>query len=159
MSTLNDLEEKIQEIEKQIKRDGEQIMKELFIELFNELPKVQAVRWAQYTPYFNDGDPCIFNVYEPEFKVDAPEIDSGERYHDDDYDDEDSGYQYGDSDYPWITPWYNGIHENPEWEGLKIFNNALCSNTMERVCLAIFGDHSEVVATRDGFDVTEYYHE
>lgn len=34
---------------------------------FEECPKVQAVVWSQYTPYFNDGDECVFGVNDPCF--------------------------------------------------------------------------------------------
>lgn len=33
--------------------------------LFSASDKIEAVKWPQYTPYFNDGDSCVFNVYEP----------------------------------------------------------------------------------------------
>lgn len=34
----------------------------LFKEFFEQNPNVYALQWAQYTPYFNDGDPCTFSV-------------------------------------------------------------------------------------------------
>lgn len=27
------------------------------------VPGVKAIKWSQYTPYFNDGDPCEFTTY------------------------------------------------------------------------------------------------
>src|SRR5688500_4573732 len=30
---------------------------------------VEAVRWEQYTPYFNDGEACVFYPTEPRFKI------------------------------------------------------------------------------------------
>lgn len=33
-------------------------VKNMFIELFNRFPQVYGVRWAQYTPEYNDGEPC-----------------------------------------------------------------------------------------------------
>src|SRR5687768_12752869 len=38
----------------------------LFLEALDNLLNtegVEAVIWHQYTPYFNDGDPCTFSVY------------------------------------------------------------------------------------------------
>jgi len=37
------------------------------------LEEVDSVRWEQYTPYFNDGDPCYFSVHEPRVKLLHPE--------------------------------------------------------------------------------------
>lgn len=31
---------------------------------------ITAIRWEQYTPYFNDGSECHFHVYEPSLLVD-----------------------------------------------------------------------------------------
>jgi len=36
---------------------------DLFAPLFAENPEVVAFQWRQYTPYFNDGDPCAFGSY------------------------------------------------------------------------------------------------
>lgn len=30
------------------------------------LDGVEKIRWHQYTPYFNDGDPCVFGVSSPQ---------------------------------------------------------------------------------------------
>lgn len=47
------------------------------------LPGVESVRWEQYTPYFNDGDACVFNTHEFVVKLDNfddVEGDYGEGY-------------------------------------------------------------------------------
>lgn len=33
---------------------------ELFAPMFEKFPQIVAVGWHQYTPSFNDGDPCVF---------------------------------------------------------------------------------------------------
>ena len=33
-----------------------------FVEAFQDAPKVAGFTWVQYTPYFNDGDPCVFRA-------------------------------------------------------------------------------------------------
>lgn len=48
---------------------------ELINKIVNELQllitkDITAIRWEQYTPYFNDGSVCHFNVYEPSLLVD-----------------------------------------------------------------------------------------
>lgn len=35
---------------------------EVFASFFAENPNVGGVQWTQYTPYFNDGDECVFSV-------------------------------------------------------------------------------------------------
>lgn len=41
---------------------GETALKELFAGIFKEFPEVLAIGWCQYTPGFNDGDPCLFSL-------------------------------------------------------------------------------------------------
>lgn len=36
----------------------------LFSEVFEKYPNLEAFQWTQYTPYFNDGDECVFGVNE-----------------------------------------------------------------------------------------------
>lgn len=39
-------------------------MENLFPPFFEAHPEIKVVYWVQYTPYFNDGDQCVFNVGE-----------------------------------------------------------------------------------------------
>lgn len=34
-------------------------------EYFKKYPIVEGIVWSQYTPYFNDGDECVFRVGDP----------------------------------------------------------------------------------------------
>ncbi len=46
----------------------------IFEDFFQNNPMVAAVKWSQYTPYFMDGDPCLFSVNEPAISLnDTPE--------------------------------------------------------------------------------------
>jgi hypothetical protein len=110
--------------------------------LFEKYPKLNAVAWPQYTPYFNDGDKCEFQVHEPQIAWGDDEI----QYPDD--------ISWGDdSDLP------DDIESELE--------NALSClpNHMKK---AIFGDHVMVAFRRDKtalpnlsltFHVEEYDHD
>lgn len=50
------------ELDKKIKAEGETAVKAFFKEYFDKHPEVYGVKWEQYTPYFNDGDPCEFRL-------------------------------------------------------------------------------------------------
>lgn len=43
-----------------------------FREFFETNPDIVALRWHQYTPYFNDGDACVFEVDYFSFKLKEP---------------------------------------------------------------------------------------
>ena len=67
MSKLNDIIEKYSEAKNAFQTEAPGLLKEEFKEFFKKVPEVKVIKWAQYTPYFNDGDACIFGVNEPTY--------------------------------------------------------------------------------------------
>lgn len=64
MEDIKQLENKIQKarvkqeiINKQLKNDFLSLIKKVF-----ENKNIKAIYWTQYTPYFNDGEACVFRV-------------------------------------------------------------------------------------------------
>lgn len=88
-----------------------------------------------FTPYFNDGEACVFGVHDFTFRLATATGDEG------DYED---GFCYA---WDW---------EGAKRESLKDFARAV---TDKDVMLSVFGDHVTITATRDGFDVDEYSHD
>jgi hypothetical protein len=77
---------------KSLKRELQEKMAEAFQsslwEFFVRVPEVNTIYWHQCTPYFNDGDPCVFVVAKPSFSpMSHDEITSP--YHFYEYDDMD----------------------------------------------------------------------
>ncbi len=52
-----------------VKEAGVDAIREFFAPLFEANPTILGFRWQQYTPYFNDGEPCVFRVYDLECRV------------------------------------------------------------------------------------------
>lgn len=102
---------------------------------FDEFPDLKAVSWTQYTPHFNDGEPCTFGSQHewPDFAFGAlPE----------DLDDADA--------------WEESEGKNPAAEKkLLEFLKAFEDDDM----LQMFGDHARVIVTRRGVKVREYDHD
>ena len=68
---LKEYSDKKADLRQQIKALWELVeLKQLFAdalkEVFDAHPVLAFVQWVQYTPYFNDGDPCTFSVGELE---------------------------------------------------------------------------------------------
>lgn len=84
--------QKSRELRELIEKSGKEAIQEILESFLAENPTVKRLRWTQYAPYFNDGDPCTFSVHEPEvelFSADAVESEEDEEDEDrDDYDDE-----------------------------------------------------------------------
>jgi hypothetical protein len=72
--SLQKIAEMKKEYLKKVEEDGKQLVLAELKESFAKFPRLQAVRWTQYTPHFNDGDVCSFGVHEPEFKISDYEV-------------------------------------------------------------------------------------
>ncbi len=137
-SKLEKLQALKSEYDVAVKALGKEALGDAFKAVFDAYPEILAVKWAQYTPYFNDGEPCEFSVGEFYVKKDGPEPDGG-------YDDEDGFCYLSYSDKTAVTEAVRGLHRT--------------ANELEDVFKETFGDHAEVVATREGFGVEEYSHD
>lgn len=130
---------------KQLRTDGEAALKAAFRDFFAKHPSVTGIQWAQYTPYWNDGDACVFSVNEPRIRLD---VNSTE----DEDEDED---EYLDS---WDLA--KLIDEDGElYKDFSQLASILQSDMMTSVLLHVFGDHAEITATRDSIEVDSYDHE
>ena len=108
-------------------------------------PEIEAIRWTQYIPWFNDGEPCLFAVNEIKFSTEKTvENDEG------DYED---GFVYdnesNDSDDNYVT--------ETTYQNFETLSEIL--HDSEDSLQYAFGDHVQVTVTKDGIDVEEYEHD
>lgn len=81
----------MKELEEKIKKQGQIMFFEVAKEIFDKYPTVRAFSWNQYTPYFNDGDECVFSVNSNDIRIiDNFEKDDSEKSEEDDYIEDDS---------------------------------------------------------------------
>lgn len=59
---LEELKQKIEDTNREIRDNAKTALEGSFKEIFEEYPELHGFRWTQYTPSFNDGDPCEFTV-------------------------------------------------------------------------------------------------
>lgn len=115
---------------------------------------VEAVQWEQFTPGFNDGEPCEFGTGEVTVKLTGFDEDEdysngftsafGLRYG------SDGGYDRSSE-----TVVINGVDQTPLYRAMEHLGSVLGPN--HYVFLnETFGDPAQVTATKEGFDV-EYY--
>lgn len=64
---INELKEKIKETNKLVSEHAKEVLDKAFADIFTKYPEVVGFKWQQYTPTFNDGDPCVFWLNEPEY--------------------------------------------------------------------------------------------
>ncbi len=145
----------------------EQWAGEGFLTLLDDIlnqPGVTAVRWTQYTPYFADGDPCIFSVGSMEaLRGEAPVKRDEDNYDEDIYaaaEEQDERYvsTYGLYEY---TAGGNRVCANEADQALLNALEAAEEDLAhyEDFLLESFGDHAQITATTEGFDVASYEHD
>ena len=128
-----------------IKRHVQEILSELFRSFWDYCPEVQSIVWVQYTPYFNDGEECIFSIDIPTFcNTDNPEY--AQRL----YEGEDIGIE-GLGSIP-----YKEIKKN---KIAKELVETIRSPLGMEIFRLAFGDGYMVVATKQGFSILPYDHE
>lgn len=130
---------------------------------------VEKFGWRQYTPYFNDGDPCIFharsvwavpslvavfeNGYESDGEIDTDGVEYDKRW--------------GHRPYDWAGEPGSRVRVPRPYEGpceatydrLIALNNAVEGGAFDNVLLEHFGDHANITITRSGIEVEEYSHD
>lgn len=145
MSNIKELaktiETKRKELRDIIKAEGEKEIKATLRELFVEHPTLEAIRWRQYTPYFNDGEPCIFGVHGVYFKV--VNVPKNEGDYEDGFVDSYSSKRFK-------------LDSNIV-KAVGAFEDAI--QTIDKGMEDIFGDHVSVTCTRDGIEVEDYDHD
>ncbi len=135
------IKEKIEELQKEYLDIKSKYSKELsekyvylFEEVFQKYPELKSFSFPAYTPYFNDGDECVFNVY----NVDI--INGIDIY---DYDELTNGL------------FSEGAMKNAI-EEIDAINYKLDSSIFQ----AAFGDHSLITVRRNmTVDIDDYEHD
>lgn len=149
-----------------VREKGQEVVREVFTDFFNANPNVHSVWWRQYTPYFNDGEACVFNVYDPGFKF--VNVEEAAKYCKPGYaqNPETKKYErktvFDEQDYEEGGDQENGYFGTYDMEGdiiqFRDLAHVLCG-VLEDVLSDAFGDHQEITATREGFVAEDYDHE
>lgn len=137
--------ESVKELSKQYREMLGSITKEdvhgLFKEAFEKHPELRVITWNQYTPSFNDGDPCVFRRGEW-YAATTAFLESCE-----------SGTTDKDIESLSVRDLYDSVVV-PEMENdiEKIF-----SSLSKSVCETVLGNNRQVIVTRNGLTLRDYY--
>jgi hypothetical protein len=105
-------------------------------DIFERHPKLQSVSWRQYTPYFNDGDECVFHTHIDTYSLNV------------------NGCcpDYGDDEYEEGQELTKPEHDEIADEVCD-FLNQIDDEDFKH----IYGDHVRVTLHRDGTSETDEY--
>lgn len=149
MSTLTQLSEEFTALKEEIRSQFKDQVSVALKEMFIKFPELESIRWVQYTPYFNDGDPCEFSM--GDFHVITEGADPKE------WDDEDEDSPYA-GEYVSTYRKYNEKWSDELYNELCMLSETL-GGPLEDFMEDVFGDHVWVKVTRDGIKVEEYDHD
>lgn len=122
-------------------------------------PTIVEFGWRQYTPYFNDGEPCTFSVHGTWVRTTADE--DADEYELEMWGHRSIGKVPGHHDEA-TGQWVNDPYEGPDearYHRCKALEGAVEGGAFENVLLDSFGDHAEITVRRDGIKVEFYSHD
>lgn len=136
------LKTRIAGLQEQLRTESKSAFTEGSKDFFERYPNLDSFGWTQYTPYFNDGEPC-------EFQVRA----------DNDWDLRINGERPGESDqWEYIPGTYEKTHiAHPELHDVADELSEFIYAIPEEAMKSMFDDHVTVTVHRSGEVETEYY--
>ena len=150
MPSFAEIRAKTDALQEQVKKLTEEAaadIKPLLQQFLVDHPQVIQVKWAQYTPYFNDGDECVFSLHDVYFHFEGQDPDDVEGA---------TEWELGyvkDGVYPY---WPDGV-TGATAAACKELSDSL--SALESPLKVLFGDHVEVIVTKEGVEVEEYSHD
>jgi hypothetical protein len=157
LTQLKEKNSQIYKIKKEIKEMSSDIFEDFQSYIFDKYPKLESFGWTQYTPYFNDGESCMFYANTDYLTINGENADGSE----------------------WFCP--ITITNNGTWnrelriyEGREEEKNLNYDQNMVDACgeignflsnfdddfyLSRFGDHAEITVTKSEIEISDYDHE
>lgn len=150
--------------------------------LIAKYPLVEAIQWTQYTPGFNDGDPCLFGVNDLHFKLrdetkiqenasaevveseeepsaaaSSPDEDEDDDDEDDDEEDEDDDEDYDDTDADegFVSRWE--LDKNHPSEKMFKEIEDVFTSIPEDLMEYAFGNGSRVTVSSAAIKIADYH--
>ena len=154
------IKNEMEELRFKAKEKVENAFQEGARELFDEHSNLESFSWSQYTPYFNDGDPCVFEAnYEDSLNINEihiRDVDCGWLLNQDG-----SFPKKGNASYKSFKKYFNQ-EKYDQWMSLKSlaevvtdFLKIFSNDDFE----SAFGDGVEVTVTKEGIETNEYDHD
>lgn len=144
------------EARKAFLEQGKEAVSAMFKQFFVDHPEVTVIKWSQYSPYFNDGDECVFSVHAPTFSniKDPNGINRWGEIEEIDEDEEETTWAYGDDV-------YGGVGEPPDAliPALDEMDDLIQGGALEDVFHDFFGNHVIVTVTPNGISTDDCDHD
>lgn len=183
LSGYNALEAELLERKRHLSETLRPKFQEAFTQFFERHPKLEAIKFTAYTPYFNDGEECVYSVNEAELS--AFGMDDIESYSAGNIADaadfiatgkvpdsvQESYSRWASSRYPTAEAYLRatvGRYIDLGPDSLSVLGaiaaeypaiQGIINSVPDDVIKGVFGDHKEITITRDGVEVEDYDHD
>lgn len=141
LKELKGLQKITKDYKKQMKSEGKKAISKGAKELFEKYPVLEAIRWQQWVPGFNDGEPCEFTVGEVNFQFNDKSIQG----------DEENWYEDTCEDFVVSS----GSNNSQMAKDLNKFSSAVAE--LEDMLEETFGANQEITIRRSGKVTVEDY--
>jgi hypothetical protein len=133
------------QLDKKIRDEGSRVIVEHARTLFENYPELSAIRWEQYTDYFNDGDQVSFSVHELEWQRTGTK-------HEFNYLPHEAKIPLSAEDKKYYETYHLDLITIDNWWLLARDLHSFCDDIQyqQDLMLAIFGDHKTITLYRDG---------
>lgn len=156
LDKMNKIRDDLKKAEKAASKDIMDVLKKMMA----DNPLIVGLKWQQYTPSFNDGEPCVFSISGPFIKFDEKISGAG----DNDADEEQENGGFLDANYDIDDDFYkkkSDIFNFKEIKELKKTVKDVCAvyshlEAMDTQLQEMFGDNIEVIVTKDGVETEDY---
>lgn len=130
-------------------------------------PNIIEFGWSQYTPYFNDGDPCVFSANGIWVRTKADVTPDDEDFYSTN---ESYALDSGESVLSNVKQWDSTARAHVTVKGLSpwiyaaydkadALDTAVQGGAFDDVLQEAFGDHAEVTVAKDKITVERYSHD
>ena len=157
LKELKERQSQISDIKKQVLDLSSGIFEDFYKYIFEKYPTLESFGWTQYTPYFNDGDTCIFSVNTDYISVNDEYVDEAK------WSSEVNVINWGNWNRELKV--YEGRVEEPNPNYDPVLTDAsneitnFLGNFDNDFYLSKFGDHASITVTKDGVDISDYDHD
>lgn len=174
---LNEIQKQIEKLEKQAHKESSKLIAKGFKEIFKKHPELESFSWTQYTPYFNDGDECVFSAHTDYISINGSDHDESsyelrqflDVLHNpkkeiarlqkriEECKKEKYSYSYLEDEIKNIE---NGSIEETRNKLAILEDISQILSSIDNDCYrSIFGDHVRVTVTKDGWSTESYEHD
>jgi len=157
LEKLKERQSQISDIKKEVLDLSSGIFEDFYKYIFEKYPTLESFGWSQYTPYFNDGDTCIFSVNTDYISVNDEYVDEAK------WSSEVNVINWGNWNRELKV--YEGRVEqpNPNYDPvLTAASNEITNflgNFDNDFYLSKFGDHAEITVTKSEIKISDHDHD